>query len=123
MIPQSSSYFIWKSFLIKLLLQVLNEASQSNIFLVFFFFFCIRSSKINSIFIIIRISFLLSKLNIYWFLLFFIVFLQVIVIIFYENFGNWSSSWRNFLWNIRNIVCFCCITTTRSDNSDAISII
>ena len=61
----------WKNFLISLLLQAPNEVSQSNIFLVFFFY--IWSSKVNSIFIIIRICFLFNKFNINWFLLFFIV--------------------------------------------------
>ena len=54
------------------------------------------SFKVNSIFIIIMICFLLSKLNINWFLLFFIVLLQIIVMIFYSSFGNWSSSCQNF---------------------------
>ena len=82
--------------------QALNEVSQSNIFLVFFCY--IWSSRFNRIFIIIRICFLISKLNINWFLLFFIVFLQIIVIIFYLNFGNWSSSCRNF-YRIYKTLC------------------
>ena len=78
-IPQSSSYFFLKNFLIILLLQSLNEVSQSNIFFVFFY---IWSFKVNSIFIIIWICFLLSKLNINWFSFFLIIFLQYIALIF-----------------------------------------
>ena len=55
MIRQSSSYFFWKIFLISLLLQALNEVSQSNIFLDFFFY--IWSFQVKIIFIIIIIFF------------------------------------------------------------------
>ena len=58
---------LWKMFIISLLLQTLNEVSQSNIIFVFFLY--IWSFKVNSIFIIIRICLFLSKLNINWFLL------------------------------------------------------
>ena len=68
---------LWKIFLMSLLLQDINEVRKSNIFL---FFLYIWSFRVNSIFNIIRICFLLSKLNINWFLLYFIVFLQAIAI-------------------------------------------
>ena len=55
----------WRTFLISLFLQALSKVSQGNIFV---FFFYIWSFKVNSIFIIIRICFLLllSKPNINW---------------------------------------------------------
>ena len=69
---------LWKIFLISLLLQAFNEVSQINIFLVFFFY--IWSSKVISIFIIIRIWFSSVKFNINWLLLFFIVFSKLLLL-------------------------------------------
>ena len=46
---------LWKNFLVSLLLQALNEVSQSNIFLVYFLY--TWSSKVNYIFIISELAF------------------------------------------------------------------
>ena len=68
--PQSSNNHLvtyLKIFHHQLAFEILNEVSQSNIFLVFFLY--IWSFKVNRIFHHFRTSFFLSKLNINWFLL------------------------------------------------------
>ena len=78
-IKQPSSYSFGKIFFISLLLLTLNQVSLSNVFLIFSSY--IRPSKVNCIFIIFRIIFLLSNLYPYCLFHFFIFFLRVIVII------------------------------------------
>ena len=118
-IKQSFSYFFAK-FLISLLLQILNEVSQSNIFLVFFLH--IWSFKVNSIFIISGSAFCSANSRsigsfsssafppsyFYYILL---------------NFRQLVFQSPKFLMEYIYIVCFDCITTTRSNNSNVISII
>ena len=100
----------------KLSMKLARAISFSSSFFIWLF-------KINRIYIIIRICFLsVSSILIGSFSsssfsskLLFLYFIKILA-------TGWPVA-KIFLWNIQTIVCFYCINTTRSDNSDAISII
>ena len=119
-IKQSSSYFLGKNFLISLILQALNEVSQSNIFLVFFLY--IWLFKVNSILIIIGISYLFSKLNINWFLLFFIVSFKLLLLNLIKVMTT-GLPLANFFNGIYETLCVFPALITRSGNSNVNSVI
>ena len=105
-------------FLISLLLQTLNEVSQSNIFV---FFFYIWSSKVNNIFIISGSAFWsVSSISIDSFT-FSSFFSELLLSYLIQDLATGLPVTNFCCRNIGEIVCFYCITT-RSNISGVTSI-